>query len=124
MSEFGSEDPGGFFVSALITCPMDKIQKFPGMMMVVKLGSSILEILNSGSSLTVIGRGGGLTKSGIRFGVAGSNMETWKSGCTVQRLSGSCRVTEWVPGHARILYGPRNFSVSSWRVESYVRIEP
>src|SRR5882724_2394691 len=24
-------------------------------------------------------------------------MDMWKTGCTVQRLSGCCRVTEWVP---------------------------
>ena len=37
---------------------------------------------------------------GIGFGVAGSNIETWKTGCTARRLSGSWRVTEWVPGSA------------------------
>ena len=26
MTEFGSEDPGCFFVSAFVTCPMDKVE--------------------------------------------------------------------------------------------------
>jgi len=43
-------------------------------------------------------------QSGIRFGVAGSNMEMWKTGCTVQRLSGSHRVTEWVQELSDILW--------------------
>src|SRR5882724_9887224 len=78
---------------------------------------SILElrisaISNSSSSSTMIGRGGGWIQSGIRFRVAGSNMETWKTGCTAWRLSGSQRVTEWVPGSARISYRPRNLSDS------------
>ena len=37
------------------------------------------------------------------FGNAGSSMETWNTGCTTRKLSGSRRVTEWVPGCARIL---------------------
>src|SRR5882724_2427847 len=58
-------------------------------------------------------------QSGIRFGVAGSNMEIWKTGCTAWRLSRSHRVTEWLPGHARISHGSRNFSVS-FRGSSYM----
>src|SRR5882724_2941408 len=76
------------------------------------LESRISEILNSSSSSTMIGGGGGWIRSGIGFGVAGSNIETWKSGCTARRLSGSRRVKEWVPGSARISYGPRNLSDS------------
>ena len=76
------------------------------------LESRISEISNSGSSSTMIGRGGGWTRSGIWFGVAGSNIETWKTECTVQRLLGSHRVTEWVTGSTRILYSPRNLSDS------------
>src|SRR5882724_5074526 len=72
------------------------------------LESRISEILNSGSSSTTIGGGGGLMRSGIRFGVADSNIEMWKTGCTARRLSRSWRVMEWVPGSARISYGPRN----------------
>jgi len=37
MSEFRSEYPRGFFVSTLITCPMDKTQQFAGTMAVVNL---------------------------------------------------------------------------------------
>ena len=47
-----------------------------------------------------------------KFKVAGSNNETWKTGCTAWILSGSQRVMEWVPGSARISYGPRNLSDS------------
>ena len=68
---------------------------------------SISEILNSGSSL--IGGGGGWMWLGIGFGVAGSNIETWITGCTVQRLSGSYSMTEWVPGHARIFIQSKEF---------------
>src|SRR5882724_5720871 len=76
------------------------------------LESSISEISKTGSSSTAIGRGGGWMQSGIGFGVAGSSMEMWNTGCTAWRLSRSRSVMEWVPGHARISYGPRNFSVS------------
>ena len=38
MSYFRSEYPGSFFISALITCPVDKIQYFAGSLMVVNLG--------------------------------------------------------------------------------------
>ena len=65
----------------------------------------------------MIGGGGGLIRDQIQ--VAGSNMDTWKTGCTVWRLSGSCRVIEWVPGSARILYGQRNLSESFLEGLSY-----
>ena len=74
--------------------------------------SRISEISNSGLSSTMIGGGGGWTRSGMGFGVAGSNIETWKTRCTARKLSGSRKVIEWVPGHARISYGPRNLSES------------
>ena len=80
--------------------------------LLLTLESRILEILNSGSSSTMMGGGGGWTWSGMGLGFAGSNIETWKTGCTVRKLSGSCKVIEWVPGHARISYGPRNLSES------------
>src|SRR5882724_5349949 len=79
------------------------------------LESRISEISNSGSSSTMIGGGGGGNQSGIGFRVAGSNIEMWKTGCTARRLSGSRRVTEWVPGSARISYGPRNLSDSFFK---------
>ena len=49
---------------------------------------------------------------GMVFRKAGSNIEMWNIRCTAQRLSRSHRVTECVPGHAMISYGPRNFSES------------
>jgi len=51
------------------------------------------------------------------------SMETWNTGCTVQRLSGSRSVMEWVLGCARISYGPRNFSASFLEGHSYGRID-
>src|SRR6266481_2689367 len=74
--------------------------------------SRISDISNLGSSLTKMGGGGGWTQSGIGFGNADSSMETWNTGCTARKLSGSHRVTEWVPGCTRISYGPRNLSES------------
>jgi len=38
MSKLRSKDPGGFFISALIPCPMDEIQQLAGTMSVVNLG--------------------------------------------------------------------------------------
>ena len=38
MTEFGSEDPGSFFISAFITSSMDKVEKFSGVMLIVNLG--------------------------------------------------------------------------------------
>jgi len=49
---------------------------------------------------------------GNRIRVAGSNIETWKPGCTAQRLSGSRRVTEWVPGSARNFVWTKDLSDS------------
>ena len=107
MSELRSEDPGSFFVSALIPCPTDKNNSLQAQCQLSILELRISEILNSSSSSTMIGGGGGWIQFGIRFRVAGSNIETWKTGCTAWRLSRSHRVTEWVPGHARIVYSPR-----------------
>jgi hypothetical protein len=47
---------------------------------------------------------------GITFGMAGSSMETWKTGWTEWRVSGSRSVKEWEPAWAMILKGPRYFS--------------
>jgi len=38
MSEFGSEDPGSFFISALITVQQTRYNSLAGMMLVVNLG--------------------------------------------------------------------------------------
>ena len=38
MSEFGCKDPRGFFISACIACPSDKVEEFAGMVSVVNLG--------------------------------------------------------------------------------------
>src|SRR5882724_1877874 len=41
--------------------------------------------------------------------------------CTAQRWSGSCMVTEWVPGSSRISYSPRNLLDSF--LEGHVSLE-
>ena len=41
-------------------------------------------------------------------------METWKTGWTPQKVSGSQRVKEWVLAFARISKGPRNLLESLW----------
>ena len=38
VTKFGSQDSGSFFISALITSPMDKIEEFSGMTLIVNLG--------------------------------------------------------------------------------------
>ena len=38
MSKFRCEDPQGFFVIAFVAGPLDKVEKFAGMMSVVDLG--------------------------------------------------------------------------------------
>jgi len=116
MSKLGSKDPGSFFISATIPCPMDKYNSLQAQCWLSILESRISEISNSGLSLTMIGRGGGWTQLGIRFRVAGSNIEMWKTRCTVWRLSRSHRMMEWVLGSARISYGPRNLSDSFLKV--------
>ena len=49
-------------------------------------------------------------KSGLKHG----DMETWKTGWTPRKVSGSQRVKEWVPAFTRISKGPRNLSESLW----------
>ena len=41
-------------------------------------------------------------------------METWKTGWTPQKVSGSRRVKEWVLAFARISKGPRTLLESLW----------
>ena len=41
-------------------------------------------------------------------------METWKTGWTPRKVSGSWRVKEWVPVFERISKGPRNLLESLW----------
>ena len=41
-------------------------------------------------------------------------METWKTGWTPWKVSGSQRVKEWFPAFARISKGPRNLLESLW----------
>jgi len=55
MSKFGSEDPGSFFVSALIPCPSDRYNSLQALCQLSILESRISEISNSSSSLTMIG---------------------------------------------------------------------
>jgi len=38
VAEFGSEDQGSLFVGALMTSPMDKVEKFSGTTSIVNLG--------------------------------------------------------------------------------------
>ena len=38
MTEFRSQDPGIFFIGALVTSPMDKVEKLAGTMSIVNLG--------------------------------------------------------------------------------------
>src|SRR5882724_12730578 len=112
MSEFSCKYPRGFLVCAFVTHPPYQVQHFTGATSVIDLGIENFRDFKLGFIVYHDGRWGGWTRLGIRSGWAGSNMETWNTGCTAQRLSGSHRVTEWVPGSPRISYGPRNLSDS------------
>lgn len=47
---------------------------------------------------------------GMTLGIDGSSIETWKTGWTARRESGSRSVKECVPALAMISKGPRYFS--------------
>src|SRR6266481_6785935 len=58
------------------------------------LESKTSAISNSGSLSTYMGGGGGWEQPRMVLAIAGSSMDTWNTGWTMQRLSGSLRVTE------------------------------
>src|SRR6266481_5247666 len=58
------------------------------------LESKTSAISNSGSLSTYMGGGSGWEWPGMVLAIAGSSMDTWNTGWTAWRLSGSLRVTE------------------------------
>ena len=100
ISELCGKDPGGLLVSTSIPSPVDKIQRFAVTVVLIDLRVEDLGDLKLWLAIYKDRWGGDCTRSGIVFRVAGSSIETWNTGWTAQRLSGSRSVTEWVPGCA------------------------
>jgi len=110
MSDFGSKDPGSFFVSALILSNgQDTIAC--STTSVVNLGVEDFGIFEFWFIVNNDWRRWELNSIWNQIRVAGFNIEMWILGVGAKAVRKS-EVTGWVPGSARISYGPRNLSDS------------